>query len=183
MTQEDALKIFKCLSDMSRLRIVQSLLSGDMYTELLAERLELTPSTVSFHMKKLEDAGIVSSRREQYYTVYSLNRDMLGKTISEVASSLPEQADEQQKREDEYRQKVIRSFFEYGRLRSIPVQRKKKLICYEQIAARFEPGKVYCEKELNEIIADVHEDYCTIRRDMISEGILRRDGSQYVRIK
>ena len=42
MTQENALKIFKSLSDMSRLRIVQSLTQGDMYTELLAERLELT---------------------------------------------------------------------------------------------------------------------------------------------
>ena len=55
MTQENALKIFKCLSDTSRLRIVQSLAQGEMYTELLAERLNLTPSTVSFHMKKLED--------------------------------------------------------------------------------------------------------------------------------
>ena len=62
MTQEDALKLFKCLSDMSRLRIIQSLTQGDMYTELLAERLELTPPTVSFHMKKLEDAGLVISR-------------------------------------------------------------------------------------------------------------------------
>ena len=67
MTQENALKIFKSLSDMSRLRIIQSLTKGDMYTELLAERLSLTPSTVSFHMKKLEDAGLVVPRKEQYY--------------------------------------------------------------------------------------------------------------------
>ena len=81
MTREDALKLFKCLSDASRLRIIESLTRGDMYTELLAERLQLTPPTVSFHMKKLEDAGLVVSRKEQYYTVYSLNRDVLEKTI------------------------------------------------------------------------------------------------------
>ena len=69
MTQENALKIFKSLSDMSRLRIIQSLTGGEMYTELLAERLGLTPSTISFHMKKLEEAGLVVSRKEQYYTV------------------------------------------------------------------------------------------------------------------
>lgn len=183
MTQEDAIKLFKCLSDMSRLRIVQSLNQGDMYTELLAERLDLTPSTVSFHMKKLEEAGLILSRKEQYYTVYSLNRKALDKTLYEIAVSEPEQTDEQQKREEAYRRKVISAFFEYGRLRSIPVQRKKKLICYEQIAALFEIGKVYEEKEVNEIISPIHEDYCTIRRDMISEGIFRRDGSQYVRIK
>ncbi len=183
MTQEDAVKIFKCLSDMSRLRIVQSLNQGEMYTELLAERLGLTPSTVSFHMKKLEEAGLIVSRKEQYYTVYSLNRDILEKTIFDAAVSEPEQTDEQQKREEEYRRKVIKAFFEYGKLRSIPVQRKKKLICYEQIAAYFEPGKVYEEREVNEIILPIHEDYCTIRRDMISEGIFRREGSRYVRIK
>ena len=177
------MKLFKCLSDMSRLRIVQSLSQGEMYTELLAERLDLTPSTVSFHMKKLEEAGLTVSRKEQYYTVYSLNRAVLEKTLYDVAVSEPEQMDEQQKREDEYRRKVIKAFFEYGKLRSIPVQRKKKIICYEQIAAHFEPGKVYEEKEVNEIISPIHEDYCTIRRDMISEGIFRREGSRYIRIK
>lgn len=183
MTREDALKIFKCLSDMSRLRIVQSLTGGEMYTELLAERLELTPSTVSFHMKKLEKTGLVVSRKEQYYTVYSLDRGMLDATLFQLVSSEPEQVDEQQKREEEYRRKVIKAFFEYGKLRAIPVQRKKKLICYEQIATLFELGRVYEEKELSNIIASVHEDYCTIRRDMISEGILKRENGRYMRIR
>ena len=183
MTQENALKIFKSLSDMSRLRIVQSLTQGDMYTELLAERLELTPSTVSFHMKKLEEAGLVVSRKEQYYTVYSLNRELLETSLFDVASSEAEQIDEQQKREEVYRQKVINSFFKYGKLQSIPVQRKKKLICYEVIAENFIPGKVYSEKQLDEIISQIHKDYCTIRRDMIGEGILQRNGNKYVRLK
>ena len=183
MTQENALRIFKSLSDLSRLRIVQALMQGEMYAELLAERLGLTPSTVSFHMKKLEEAGIVFSRKEQYYTVYSLRRDMLTASLLDIAASEPEQIDEQVKREKEYRQKVIDAFFEYGKLRSIPVQRKKKQICYEVIAERFVPGRVYTEKELNEIIAAIHEDYCTIRRDMIGEGILSRNGSEYVRIR
>ena len=82
-----------------------------------------------------------------------------------------------------YRRKVIASFFEYGKLRSIPVQRKKKLICLEVIAENLVPGREYSEKELNAIIIPFHEDYCTIRRDMISEGILRREGNRYVRIR
>ena len=183
MTQENALRIFKSLSDMSRLRIVQSLSQGEMYTELLAERLDLTPSTVSFHMKKLEEAGLVVSRKEQYYTVYSLNRELLKESLFDLAASEPEAADEQQKREEAYRQKVIDSFFEYGKLKSIPVQRKKRLICYEVIAAQFEPGRVYSEKELNEIISRIHEDYCTIRRDMIGEGILSRNGNKYTLVE
>ena len=45
MTQEDSMKLFKCLSDTSRLRIVQSLDQGEMYTELLAPT-ELSPIQV-----------------------------------------------------------------------------------------------------------------------------------------
>ncbi len=183
MTQEKALLLFKCLSDTSRLRIIQALTNGEMYTELLAERLQLTPSTVSFHMKKLESAGLVIPHKEQYYTVYSLNREVLEKSVYELATAKPEQTDEQQKREEEYRQKVIKNFFDYDKLRSIPVQRKKRQICYEKIAELFKIGRVYEENEVNEIILPIHEDYCTIRRDMISEGIFKREGSRYVRLK
>ena len=94
MTQEDALRICKSLSDLSRLRIMKSLTQGEMYTELLAERLDLTPSTVSFHMKKLEEAGLVVSRKEQYYTIYALNQDLLEASLFDVISSEPEETDE-----------------------------------------------------------------------------------------
>ena len=47
----------------------------------------------------------------------------------------------------------------------------------------FEPGREYGEKELSALIAAVHEDYCTIRRDMVSEGILKREGGRYVRVR
>ena len=65
MSEEQVLLLFKCLADRSRLRIVQSLLREDMYVELLSQRLGLTPATISFHLKKLEEAGLVTSRPEQ----------------------------------------------------------------------------------------------------------------------
>ncbi|MBO7354716.1 MAG: DUF2087 domain-containing protein, partial [Lachnospiraceae bacterium] len=74
---------------------------------------------------------------------------------------------------------VIDSFFEYGKLKSIPAQRKKELIVLKEIAKAFEPGREYTEREINIIIADYHDDFCTIRRDMISEGILTRDKMIY----
>lgn len=57
MTEAQAIGLFKCLSDKSRLQILKSLAVEDMYVERLAERLDLTPSTISFHLKKLADAG------------------------------------------------------------------------------------------------------------------------------
>ena len=55
-----------------------------MYVELLAERLGLSKSTVCFHLKKLEDAKIVSSCKEQYYSVYSLNEDIFHLTLGDL---------------------------------------------------------------------------------------------------
>ena len=53
MQEEEAVRLFKCLADKSRLQILKSLMREDMYVERLAERLSLTPATISFHMKKL----------------------------------------------------------------------------------------------------------------------------------
>ena len=182
MTEEQALKLFKGLADRSRLQILKSLLEEDMYVERLAQRLELTPATVSFHLKKLMDAGAVSSRREQYYTMYSINKEVFQCRILDILSEKSSDAQRQQEREARYRQRVLDSFFEYGRLKSIPAQRKKERICLEKIAKELELGRPYPERELNQVLLRFHQDYCTLRRDMISEGILRREEGLYTRL-
>ena len=182
MTEEQALKLFKGLADRSRLQILKSLLEEDMYVERLAQRLELTPATVSFHLKKLMDAGAVSSRREQYYTMYSINKEVFQCRILDILGEKSSDAQRQQEREACYRQRVLDSFFEYGRLKSIPAQRKKERICLEEIAKELELGRPYPERELNQVLLRFHQDYCTLRRDMISEGILRREEGLYTRL-
>lgn len=182
MTEEQALKLFKGLADRSRLQILKSLLEEDMYVERLAQRLELTPATVSFHLKKLMDAGAVSSRREQYYTMYSINKEVFQCRILDILGEKSSDAQRQQEREARYRQRVLDSFFEYGRLKSIPAQRKKERICLEEIAKELELGRPYPERELNQVLLRFHQDYCTLRRDMISEGVLRREEGLYTRL-
>lgn len=181
MIEADAIKLFKCLADKSRLQILKSLVQEDMYVERLAERLGLTPATISFHLKKLEDAKAVTSYKDQYYTMYSICQNVFMTNIMDIIREESDEADEQKKRDEAYRKKVISSFFEYGRLKSIPSQRKKERICLEEIATAFEIGKTYDEKEVNEKIEAFFEDYCTIRRDMISEGIMERKGKEYTR--
>lgn len=181
MQEEAALKLFKCLGDKSRLQILKSLVKEDMYVERLAERLGLTPATVSFHLKKLEDAGAVTSRKEQYYTIYTINKEIFMTSIMDIISEASPEEDKQLKREEAYRKKVIDSFFEYGKLKSIPAQRKKEKIILEKIAKDFETGRSYHENEINEIILKYNDDYCTIRRDMISEGILYRENGIYIK--
>jgi predicted transcriptional regulator len=181
MTEENAIKLFKCLADKSRLQILKSLTLEDMYVERLAERLNLTPATISFHLRKLSEIDAVTSYKTQYYTMYSLCQDTFAVKILDILREQSDEADLQAKREQAYRQKVIDAFFEYGKLKSIPAQRKKERIVLEEIAKAFDPGRIYTEREVNIIIADYNDDFCTIRRDMISEKLMERDERGYWR--
>lgn len=51
------------------------------------------------------------------------------------------------------------------------------------ISEAFEYGRMYSEREVNLIISDFHDDFCTIRRDMISEGLLGRSSVGYWRME
>lgn len=177
--KEDCIKIFKCLADKSRLLIINNLIEGPMYVELLSQRLNLAPSTISFHLKKLEEVNIVTSVKEQYYVVYHLNSDILSLTMNDLISVGKSEINVQTEREKQYRDSVIDAFFEYGKLKSIPVQQKKRKIVLEQIAKTFEPNKEYSEREVNIIIADFNDDFCTIRKEMVGFNILERDKNIY----
>ena len=178
---EENIILFKALSDASRLKIINNLMEQDSYVELLAERLDLAASTVSFHLKKLEKAGLVTSRKEQYYTMYSLNKDLLNQSIKELIGNNKTVSAEEE-RQQLYREKVIKNFMVYGKLKSIPVQRKKRRIILEEILKDFTVNRTYTEKEVNEIIKAYHDDFCTLRREFIMEKLLKRENGIYQRV-
>ena len=182
MTETQALMLFKCLADRSRLQILKSLAQEDMYVERLAERLGLTPPTISFHLKKLADAGAVKSYKTQYYTMYALEKSVFMTSILELIQEKSDEAELQKQRDEAYRKKVLDTFFEYGKLKAIPMQKKKEHIVLEELVKSFEVGRTYTEREVNIILADFHDDFCTLRRDMIGEKLLARDHQTYWRV-
>ncbi len=182
MTETQALALFKCLADRSRLQILKSLAQEDMYVERLAQRLGLTPPTISFHLKKLADAGAVTSYKTQYYTMYALEKDMFMTSILALIQEESDEAALQRQRDEAYRQKVLDSFFEYGKLKTIPTQKKKERIILEKIVQSFELDRTYTEREVNIILADFHDDFCTLRRDLIGEKLMARNQQIYWRI-
>lgn len=183
MTEAEAIALFKCLADKSRLQILKSLAMEDMYVERLAERLGITAPTVSFHLKKLLEAGAVTSRKSQYYTIYSLNRKAFEGSILDILCERSDEAQQQAQREAAYRQKVLNTFFEYGKLKAIPTQRKKERIVLEKLAECFEYDRVYTEREVSVLLSEYYEDFCTLRRDMVSERLLMREAGKYWRVK
>ena len=173
------LSVFKALADETRIKIVRALTEKDMYVEILAERIGLTPATVSFHLKKLQAAGLVEQKREQYYMMYSLRKELLNISLSSLISEEEANASQEEIREIQYRQKVLKAFMPYGVCEILPAQIKKRMIILEEIIKRFDIGKTYDEKYVNETISAVHADYCTVRRTFIGLGWMTRDGGKY----
>lgn len=182
MTEAEAIRLFKCLADKSRLQILKSLAIEDMYVERLAERLDLTAPTVSFHLKKLADAGAVTSYKSQYYMMYALKREIFETRILDILCEASDEAAVQAQRDAEYRQRVLDTFFEYGKLSAIPAQRKKERIILEKIVQSFAFDRLYSEREVNIILADFYDDFCTLRRDLVGEKLLARDARGYWRV-
>jgi DNA-binding transcriptional regulator YhcF (GntR family) len=182
MNADQSLAIIKALADESRLAIVSSLLEQPQYVEELAKRHALAPSTVSFHLKKLEQAGLISSRKEQYYVVVTANEPLLDTTLKELVTVCATGKALQDERIDAYRAKVIATFFPHGVLEKLPSQHKKRLIVLEQFALCFEAGRHYTEAEVTGLIRPLFDDYCTVRRLLVDEGMIRRDDSSYWRV-
>jgi len=86
MEIEKSIEIIKSLADTSRLRVLNSLMIKPQYVEELANRMNLAVSTVSFHLKKLEKAGLINKQKEQYYVIYSLNEGLFNKSLRELTS-------------------------------------------------------------------------------------------------
>ena len=174
MNENNAVLIFKALGDESRLAIIRMLLEGESYVELIASRLELTSATVSHHLKKLESAGLVECHRTQFYMIYSVKREILEGNLIDLIGTLPAMDDD-----TKYKQSVIDAFFEYGRLKALPAQRKKREVVLSYILDPLEKGHTYTEKEMNEHIVKYNDDYCLIRREMIAFGLVKRDHETY----
>jgi len=66
-------KVFKALCDPKRLAIIELLRSGEKCACVLLEKLEVTQSGLSYHMKILCESGIVDSRQEGKWTHYRLS--------------------------------------------------------------------------------------------------------------
>lgn len=165
--------LLKTIADETRLRILGLLSERDHTGKELAERLQLTPPTISHHMRKLTEAGIVTSTADAQRHIYSLNVGLL-RDVRKADSG----ATDGQKALDA-REKTLRNFFDGKRLKSIPAQRKQRVIVIQKLVERFEPGRKYHEREVNEILKTAHEDFATLRRELVDYGFLVREAGIY----
>ena len=171
----------KTLADQTRLRILGLLAAEKRSVEELATLLDLKPSTVSWHLTRLKEIGLVEMRAQGNTHVYRMNGKGLGRINRLLAA--PERAvmigDVEA---DAWERKVLRDFLEEGRLKEIPAYHKKRKIILRWLVTQFEAGRNYSEKEVNEVIQRHHPDYATLRRELIGEKLMAREQGMYWRI-
>jgi ArsR family transcriptional regulator, arsenate/arsenite/antimonite-responsive transcriptional repressor len=83
---EVLLERFQAVAEETRLRIVQLLADGERCVCELQDDLDAAQSRLSFHLKKLKDAGVVSDRRQGRWVYYSL----VPESLDEMRSFLGE---------------------------------------------------------------------------------------------
>lgn len=73
----DLARLLKVIADETRLRILGAIAERPLTGKELAARLSLTPPTISYHMRKLTEAGVVVAESDAQKQIYSLNTDLL----------------------------------------------------------------------------------------------------------
>jgi biotin operon repressor len=188
---EMLLQFFKALGDETRLRIV-ALLGEQPYTVgELAATLDLSEPTISHHLARLREAGLVNLRAVGTSRIYRLDERNLARKAQFVAR-LPDalRVDPVDKPDmswidaldvSEADRKVFKDYFWGTALKHIPTKESKLLVVLRWLAGRFEPGTQYTEREVNEILKPVHADYARLRRELINFHFLEREpgGSLY----
>lgn len=180
------LAFFKALADATRLKMVGLLARQESSVEELAALLGVSASTVSHHLAKLAEIGLVSARAEGYYNIYSLQTDMLEEMARQLLSAETLPAVAQDLDHQAYDRQVLKNYLAAdGTLVKVPSSRRKLEVVLHFIVEKFEYDRTYSEKEVNAVIGALNPDISGLRRDLISAGLLGRekDGSAYWRVR
>ena len=174
---DELVLFYKALADANRLKIVGALAHKPYSVEELAALLAVKPSTISHHLAKLAQAGLVSARAQGYYSVYQLEAKALEQQARRLLRREDFTAASRSMDLDAYDRKVVADFSRTdGSLKTLPAQRKKLEAVLRHVVKAFAPGRRYSEQQVNRILARFHEDTATLRRELVGSGLMSRAG-------
>lgn len=177
MNSSVLLDFYKAMADRSRLEIVGLLSRRPVSVGELAELLDLREATVSHHLSRLREVGLVDVAVDGTTRRYSLDSTRLDQMSRAILASRTEDV----ARAEEHDAAVMRSFVDGDRLLEIPAKRSKRDVILHWLVQRFPPEERMGESEVNDLIARSHEDTAWLRRELVGAGLLRRQRGTYWR--
>lgn len=176
--------LLKALADANRLTIVGLLAREPQTVEQLASTLDVGSPTVSHHLKRLTQVGLVHAKVDGPYRVYELDPTplhTLARRLDDDAE-LPKLAGDADL--GAYERKVLSTFVGTdGRFMAFPSQAKKAMVLVRYALRAFEPGVTYSEREVGDVLRRFTDDTARVRRAFVDHGLMARtrDGSAYWR--
>lgn len=83
----NTVEALKALSDPIRLSIIKKLFSQDELCACdLLDDYKITQPTLSFHMKKLVQCGLVTSKKDSTWVRYKVNSEFYNRLITELTN-------------------------------------------------------------------------------------------------
>lgn len=191
-SKERLLNMLRALADESRLTLLELMYEREHSVGELAQRVDLAESTVSHHLSRLHNAGLITLRMAGSQRFYRLNEPGLAifkQTAAEIEQPAPVAGPDESGEQwiaglgwDPADQQVLRDYTRGGQLTSVPTKQKKLMVILRWLATLFEPDRMYAEAEVNEVLKTVYErDFASLRRDLVDFGYLRRErgGGKY----
>jgi len=189
---QELLALIKSLSDESRIAILRLLTQHEVSVGDLAKQVDLGEPTVSHHLTKLREVGLVTVRTLGNHRFYRLNESGLQHFKALIADfeKMPEAVPQiisdnkwiENLQLQDSEKSILQEYTVNRKLTHLPSKQKKLLIILSWLASLFEKDRLYTELEVNEILKEVYkEDFVSLRRDLIDFGLLRRErgGGKY----
>lgn len=175
--EHDLVEFFKALGEPHRLRIVGMLAQRPHSVEQLAEALGLGASTVSHHLTRLSRAGLIRSRNESYYNLYTLETAALADRAKKLLAHAEAARPPEEQSLGAFDRKVLATFTsDDGRITAFPTQEKKMRVLVRHVLPAFSHGVRYSEKRVNEVLARFSDDTARLRRWLVELRYMAREG-------
>jgi len=177
---EDA-RALKALANAERIRILALIADQELTSAGIAAALDLAPEAVNAHLANLGQAGLIATSKDRHERLIQLRVERL----EEIEASCQEQL--RAKIEEDDRSSAIppniRQFFRHGRLNTFPSKHSRYLEVLGVLITDFMPDSDYPEAEVNQILSRRHEDFATLRRDLVDFGFMTRANGIYRRVR
>ena len=156
------------LADGDRLRVFAAVVLGNETVADIRSVTGLSARATGTALSRLVQSGLLAEDKRGYHVdeheLRAAARARAATEVDEHDGAPREQA------------RVLRAFFKDGRLQSIPVSHTKRQVVLDALAQDFEPGTRYSEKQVNLIIGKRFADTASLRRYLVDEGFLEREG-------
>lgn len=168
----EAARMLAVLADPDRLKVAAALVLGAWSVAEIEASTSLDRKTVEHALARLVAGELVEKDRAGYRV-----------KVEDLRAAARAAADERRSREagPEGASEVVARFIKGGRLTSIPTVKSKRVAVLDYIVQAFEPGRRYKENKVNEVLRSYHDDYASLRRYLVDEGMLERDSGVYWR--